>query len=150
MSQNPLKSVEVSFFIHATEDLDKVLDVVRSFVPKDYVNEMIIQRDELKGHYGNPIVLVKILIKEDYVVQHIINRLSDGLNNEEKGSLFSDIEKRLDKRGTLYLRLDKQAACLGVFRLGEVDSIRIVITPRTHNRNIDDMIDLYRKTGLIL
>jgi RNA binding exosome subunit len=150
MSRNLITSVELSFFIHVTEDLDKVLDVVRSFVPEDYVNKMKIQRYELKGHYGNPIVLVKVLIEEDYVIGHILNRLSDGLNNEEKGSLLLGIEKRLDERGTLYLRLDKQAACLGVYRFCEVDSIRIVITPRIHNRNINDMIDLYRKIGLIL
>jgi RNA binding exosome subunit len=150
MSQNLLTSIELSFLIHATEDLDKVLDVVRSLVPKDYANKMKIQRDELKDHYGNPIILVKIRIKEARAIQYIINGLSDGLNNKEKRSLFSGIEKRLDEKGTLYLRLDKQAACLGVLRLSEEDYIRIKITPKTHNSYINDVIDVYRKIGLIL
>ena len=51
--------IEVSAFVHATEDLEKVLKCIKSVVPFDFKY----QASTARGYYGNPITIINVKIK---------------------------------------------------------------------------------------
>jgi RNA binding exosome subunit len=59
--------VEVSSFIHATEDPDKVIAACRNILPVDYADEITFERRDLMGHYRNPITILRARIKKKQV-----------------------------------------------------------------------------------
>jgi RNA binding exosome subunit len=60
----------------------------------------------------------------------------------------SEVNRHLDKKGALYLRLDKQEAFFGRIRLGRSDSIRVQIK-LSARRNLDEARTFYRGLDLL-
>jgi len=92
-------------FVHATEDETRLLNALERLVPPDKIT-----REELAGHFGNPIINFRAT-----------------LNNEEAEVLFKKIcielegdgEKLLNKKqgNKVYLRLDKAGLVNGKLTL---------------------------------
>ena len=116
----------VRLFSHATEDLDKVMEAVRRIFPPECSGNIEFKKTKLKGHHGNPIVILETKIRKAEVISGFIQKLSEGLSSEDKERLLRRIDLHIE-RGNLYLRLDKQAALYGELRLENSDPIRICI-----------------------
>ncbi len=117
--------IEISFFVHATEDLDKVIETVQTVIPEELMGEAVFERDDLRGHHGNPIISFKTTIKNKKIATALVEMLVAELREEDRGHLRQYIKEHLDRSGNLYLRMDKQAACRGEIRLGQSDPIHI-------------------------
>jgi RNA binding exosome subunit len=141
--------VEVSSFIHATEDPDKVIVACRNVLPLDYVDEITFESRNLLGHYNNPITLLRARIKQRRVLEAFIENLVGNLSEVDKEYLASDVKRRIDDKGTLYLRLDKQEAFLGQMKLGNIDPIRITIKLFRFRKSLEETIAFYRSLGLL-
>lgn len=114
--------LEIELIAHATEDLDKVLAAAKNILPPGAGERVKFKVKEYKGHYGNPIRLLKARVRDRElaraIFEHIIARLPEGDREELLGGL-----KRRLSGGALYLRLDKQWASLGQIRLCAADPI---------------------------
>lgn len=148
MHSIPISQVDVSFFVHATEDKEKVLKAVRRILDKPRSEDNIFQKTDLKGHYGNTITLLETTIQEK-PIEVFLKNLCTHLVRDEKRKLLLEFGNHLDAKGNLYLRLDKQAAYLGNLKLGSVDPICIRIKPKTRQKNEEEMIRIYDKIGLL-
>ena len=133
-------------FAHATEDADRVLAAARNMLPSEYVEAVNFKKSQLYGHYGNPIVLFEAKIKEKKVVQAVFRKLCSGLSVLDKDVLSGEIEQHVEK-GNLYIRLDKQSAFLGEFKLGSVDTVHLRVHFRKHR--FEDVVGICRKFGLL-
>ncbi len=122
---------EIKIIIHATEDIDKILSSVKEMLKID-VNKNKIRRQDLSGHYGNPIIYLSIKI-DDYDVHNLFSQIKKYMNPDELLWLTSDIDEYID-RSTLYLRIDKQELCRGNLKLVEKDPVKIII--KNINKNI--------------
>lgn len=113
---------EINIIIHATEDENKVLNAVLNTL-KINNKKININRRSVSGHFGNPIMFISISIKEDVfsIVENIINNL----DLPDKIKLINELEEYFEG-SKLYLRLDKQAICVGKIRLSESESIRLL------------------------
>ena len=58
----PISFIEIRVFSHATENVEKVLKALRQMVTEEVLAEEDLVHDNLKGHYGNPIILIKTRI----------------------------------------------------------------------------------------
>lgn len=146
MPQVPISYIDIRFFAHATEDPDKVVEAVQRVLPAEYLENITFKRRNLRGHYGNPIVLFEARLKGKEIIQALMENLAANLNTLDKENLLRDIAKRVEK-GTLYLRLDKQAAFLEELKLCTADPIHIRI--RFRKNKTEDILQICRELGLL-
>lgn len=146
LCQTPITYVDIRAFAHATEDPDKVIEAVRHLLPASHVDEIIFKRRNLKGHYGNPITLFETRVKKKEIVNAIVETLSSGLSELNKETLQRNISAHMEK-GSLYIRLDKQAAFQGEFKLCTADPVRIRMRFRIKRR--ENIIEICRELEML-
>jgi len=150
MSQKPSVSVvELSFFVHATEDPSKALEAVKRMIPKPYSNAIDFRRNNLKGHHGNPITHFFSKIRDKKITKLLIEEIASKLEPKDKSHILSQIASHIDHKSNLYLRLDKQSAYLGEAKIGHSDTIRIRIKLKLPSKSFDKMVEAYRSLNLI-
>ncbi|NJF24925.1 RNA-binding protein [Thermococcus sp. Bubb.Bath] len=121
--------VRITTFIQATEDEDKVLDAIATFIP-DEIDEDDIYLDvnETKGYFGNPIKVVNAEIKRSRAVRVFLENLKELLSDEDRNYILEHLDEKVDEEGTLYLRFNKQKAYLSEVKLDEgADVVQIRI-----------------------
>ena len=137
MGKNPRQPlhVEISLFVHATEDPEKVLKAVKNIFPVEYAEDIEFEKSELQGYYKNPITMLKVIIREKVRAAAFLKNVLRRLEAQDKTLLSSGLEEYTDSKGTLYIRLDKQEAFHGKIRLCSVDPVHVKIKlsflPRT-------------------
>jgi len=146
LSQLPVAYVDVRFCAHATEDLDKVMEAVQNVLPSDHLEDITFNRSNLEGHYGNPITFFETRIKDKETVSALVEKISVNLSSLDKEELGRTINRCVEK-GSLYIRLDKQAALQGKIKLVTSDPIHIRI--RFRKSKIEDVIEICREIGMI-
>ena len=146
MSQLPVAYVDVRFCAHATEDLDKVMEAVQNVLPSDHLEDITFNRSNLEGHYGNPITFFETRIKDKETVRALVEKISANLSSLDKEELGRTINRCVEK-GSLYIRLDKQAALQGKIKLVTSDPIHIRI--RFRKSKIEDVIQICREIGMV-
>jgi len=146
LSQLPVAYVDVRFCAHATEDLDKVMEAVQNVLPSDHIEDVTFKRIKVEGHYGNPITLFDTRIKDKKTVRALVENLSANLSSLDKEELDRTINRCVEK-GSLFIRLDKQAALRGKTKFATSDPIRIRI--RFRKNKTEDVIQICREIGMI-
>lgn len=139
-SQLSLASVTISYFIHATEDIQRLNDeVCASFGLK--LSELSLE--ELEGHYGNRVQFVKV---------HTINRRASEvfeqiglkLTEASRREISQELEKSMDEHDALYLRIDRQTLFRGL-SLSDEEPIRVKLKPKFRLKGPGEMASLYRR-----
>jgi len=146
LSQLPVAYVDVRFCAHATEDPDKVMEAVHNVLPSDHIEDIAFNRSNLEGHYGNPITFFETRIKDKETIRGLVENLSANLSSLDKDELGREIHRYVEK-GSLYIRLDKQAALQGKIKLVTSDPIHIRI--RFKKSKTEDVIEICREIGMI-
>lgn len=142
-------SVQLSCFIHATEEEERVVTALRNVLPEELRNyeQAYLKKSVNYGYYGNPIILLQVEFtgsEADKVVYHIFMHLP----KEDLEEIFRDFENRFAK-GRLYLRLDKQEAYYGGLRISVSDDvIKCVIKFKPHLRKQEDIERALREQGI--
>ena len=138
--------IDIRFFAHATEDLDKVIKAVQNVLPANYVDDIVFRRDNLQGHYGNPIFLFETRIKKKGIVKAVVEKFSSCLEELDKKALREEIDLHVQK-GSLYIRLDKQVALQGELKLCTTDAIRLRI--RLKKAKTEDIVKTCQDLGIL-
>jgi len=100
--------------VHATEDPDKVEAALRFLV-----GDGEIKFTRTAGYHGNPIIIMEARLDR----RREICSFFEKLEREQIEEILGTLAERMDDEGTLYLRLDKQAAYQGVCRLVTHDDV---------------------------
>jgi RNA-binding protein len=136
--------VEISFLVHATEDKDRVLNLVSSV--------LIAEKDEfesenLTGHWGNQIEMIKGRL-EGKPARDVANKVLTTFDSYDRKKMLYSLDDYVDDKGTLHLRLDKQKICEGKIELSDIDSIKIKFKPKLFFSRIRQ--DYIREYGRLL
>lgn len=115
----PLSSARLSVFAHATEDEPKVLAALKTLLPKGVEPK----HTRLRGHYGNPIVVLEAVLKNRRLVSEVWQNILTRLSPEELDRLRIIAPQRVDDSCYLYFRFDKQLAHRGELTLSEGDDV---------------------------
>src|SRR5215208_1981888 len=118
-------AAEISVIIHATENQDKILQSINNVL---YISPDRFSSTSSEGHWGNKILLLTAVIGSTEASSLIATLLSK-LNKIDRHSLADFFDNYIDKKGNLYIRLDKQRVCQGRTSLSYNDSIRIRFRP---------------------
>src|SRR5437870_13118189 len=101
MAGNEIQSVEVPFFVHATEDESRLVESVNSFFS---LSEPEVE--ELEGHFGNRISHVTYRVTREGAAR-LFSRIVALLSGEETVAILGDRGKNIVERGVLDVRLNK-------------------------------------------
>ena len=146
MSQLPIAYVDIRFCAHATEDPDKVMAAVHNILPSDKLEDITFNRSSVDGHYGNPITFFETRIKDKETVRALVENLSINLSSLDKKELGRTINRCVEK-GSIYIRLDKQAALQGKIKFVTSNPIRIRI--RFKKSKLEDVTEICREIGML-
>lgn len=115
-----VNEAEISFLIHATEDAEKVINVVKETLEVFKDAEVV----KLYGHHGNPILKVRLVLKGKEA-DELLKRVLKKFENEDRNAISLDLDASIDNFGRFFLRLDKQELVEGKIKRGEVDAVRL-------------------------
>ena len=147
MQNQKLKSfeivaLEISFLIHATEDRERVLNLVSSFMNADKEGFEV---EKLLGHWRNQIDMVKGKL-EGELARNVATNILSSLEPYDRKKMLYSLGTYIDDKGILHLRLDKQKICERKIELSDVDSIKIKFKPKLFFSRIkQDYIHEYRR-----
>lgn len=116
---------ELSLFIHGTEDREKLLNAILTTLG---VRLERLREELLEGHFKNPIILVKANL-QGKEAEALARKVLTCLDEIDKARLREALEDFVDKKGKLYVRLDKQELVQGRLKLCEQDPVRLIIKP---------------------
>jgi RNA binding exosome subunit len=116
---SPFREILVRVLVHATEDENKLIGVLRNLLPPG----VELQRTELRGHHGNPLLLLEARVRGRREVEGLLSSFLPKLEGGKTG--------KPGRGENLYLRLDKQEACRGRWVVGRGDEvIHLTLKPR--------------------
>ncbi|MCX8185185.1 MAG: RNA-binding domain-containing protein [Sulfolobales archaeon] len=122
-------SLELSVFIHSTEDDEKVLQTLLNVVPANLrqVLAQHLRTQILEGYYGNIIKQVKLSISKN-VATEVLKHILCSLSKVDRDILLTTLESRVEeRRARLHFRLSKQDLHLGKYVLSEgSDVVKVV------------------------
>lgn len=147
-SKGRIMSVQLSTVAHATEDAGKVEMAMLNTLPVDLRDSTSISRQNLKGHHGNPMVMLTIRMSRGKAVKSVIQNLFTMMIMNEKHEVNLDFENLLDENGNFYVRLDKQEALKGKIKLATRDPIRIKMKARMFRPTPNGVREIFKDLGM--
>ena len=125
-------NLKIEIIVHATEDYQKISD---SLFDVFEIESNEITKKEFLGHFGNPILMLDVQMKNGRA-EELIKKLISTISQNNIKSLLADIEERISD-STLYLRFSKQNFVKKTLTFQEKDPVRIIIfTPVYIKKNI--------------
>jgi RNA binding exosome subunit len=138
--QRIAKNVELSVFAHATENEEKVKTALRKLLSPT-LDDMTLNSTRLTGHYDDPIIMLTLRIQKRKEATEFLDSLYMKLSSLDREKLSSEVEKRIDSSGNLYIRLDKQKAYNGYAVMQENDPIRVKVKLQVpHGENASNVL----------
>jgi len=129
---------KIDLILHATEDFQKIAEPLNDLFA---IEKEDIAKQELSGHFRNPILMLHVEVKKKRAEQ-FIKKLVSLIPRETMNELLTNIEERIFE-SSLYIRFSKQNLVKKILVLQEKDPIRIAIyTPIYVKKGIPDA---YRK-----
>ena len=130
--------VKIDLILHATEDFQKIADPLNDLFA---IEREEIAKQELSGHFGNPILMLHAEVKKKRADQ-FIKKLVSLIPRETMNELLTNIEERIFE-SSLYIRFSKQNLVKKILTLEEKAPIRIAIYTPTYVKK--EIPDTYRK-----
>src|SRR5256885_4529294 len=116
-------SAKISSIVHATEDVDRVLQSLSRVFPEGALPSKAETR-RFHGHYSNEIRTVELSIR-GALARSFLDHLWKSLPSFDRASILGALGSHLDASGGLHLRLDKEQVFRGIIRMKDQDPIKI-------------------------
>jgi RNA binding exosome subunit len=123
--QREIQALEISCFVQATEDEEKV----RSAIARSFGLKQDPESEDLEGYFGNSILDLKWHLTGEQAWTSF-RALVSLLGETGRGELLRELGAYLDEHGALYVRLNKQTLISGMATLSSSDPLRIRVKPR--------------------
>ena len=100
-----IHNISYRTFVYTTEDEDKVTDAI-SYLFFNSLPEATIDED----HFNNEILVLSYKITKKRSIREFIDFLNENLSDADKETIKDELSRRIDDKGNLFLRFDKQEA----------------------------------------
>ena len=130
--------ITIEIIVHATEDVEKIL---KAFFEQFNISEDEFSRQNLTGHFENPITLLRAKIKKNDA-RNFLQRLLSKIPEDQISEIIEDIENHIQD-STLYLRFGKQDLIKGKMIVKEKDAVKFKIFTPIYKKN--DIVENYVK-----
>jgi len=141
--------VELKTYVHATEDERKVLDALFKIIPSEFKDKIKINKQIVKGYYGNPITIIQIVLRNKYAVE-LLRRLGSLLDDVERSVLKASFNLRYDNRSNkFFIRLDKQDLFRGKAVVSDGDDVVHIMISFRGRGGTEDINKLLKELGIV-
>jgi len=131
-------NLKIEIIVHATEDYQKISDSLCDIFE---IESSEITKKEFLGHFGNPILMLHIQMKNKRA-EELIKKLISTVSRDDMKDLLAGMDERISD-STLYLRFSKQNFVKKTLTFQEKDPVRIMIfTPVYIKKNV---VKTYKK-----
>jgi len=131
-------NLKIEIKVHATEDYQKISDSLCDIFE---IESSEITKKEFLGHFGNPILMLHIQIKNKRA-EGLVKKLISTISRDDVKDLLAGMDERISD-STLYLRFSKQNFVKKTLTFQEKDPMRIMIfTPVYIKKNV---VKTYKK-----
>jgi RNA binding exosome subunit len=100
-------------FVYGTENEEKVREAIHNMMPMAHPEMEI-----TKGYYKNQVLILHGKTSKNSEIKVLLEKLQN-LSPNDKKKILKELHDRMDSRGNLFLRFDKQHAYLGDLKLVE-------------------------------
>ena len=128
--------VAVEIIAHATEVPNKIVD---SFLELFEIPEEEFSKNELTGHFENPITVLNAKITKKKA-KDFFEKLISKIPKDEIEEFIDDIENRI-QNSTLHMRISKQDMIMGHLTLQEKDAVKLKISTPIYKKK--DIVKTY-------
>ena len=112
--------ISIETFAHATESTEKVLDALQHVA----LFKEAVTSECMVGHFGNEIIAMKASLSRSREVRAFF---SSPFILAVRVQLLESLDRRVDEKGNLFIRADKQDLFTGEYRLDNRGDVRIVV-----------------------
>lgn len=134
-----IHNISYRTFVYGTENEDKVKEAVKTLFPNSSP-----QREETEGYYKNPVLILQDKILKKGEIHDFILTLKESSSRTDK--ILNNLHRKMDDKGNLFLRFDKQKAYLDELEIVEHgDSIHVKIKIAAYPARKDVALKLARK-----
>ena len=123
--QREIQALEISCFVQATEDEEKV----RRAISTSFGLQQDPETEDLEGYFGNSILDLKWHLTGEQAWTSF-RALVSMLGETGRRELLRELGAYLDEHGALYVRLNKQTLISGMATVSSSDPVRIRVKPR--------------------
>ena len=127
---SPKVSLIIEIILHATEDLNKIEKSLQSIFD---INPEDLEKEEMTGHFGNLITILKIKLSKNNA-RKLISTLISKTSNDDIDVLEQKIDE-MNKNSGLEIRISKQDLIRGKISFGKRDSVKLTITTPVYKKN---------------
>jgi len=135
--------ITIEVIVHATEDVEKIL---KAFFEQFNISEDDFSRQNLTGHFENPITLLRAKIKKNDA-RNFLKMLLSKIHKDQISEIIEDIENHIQD-STMYLRFGKQDLIKGKMIVQEKDAVKFKIFTPIYKKNdiVKNYVKLLTKT----
>ena len=121
--------ISIEIIAHATENLDTILDAFVEFFNLEGIE---FSKQEVSGHFDNPIFLVSAKISKKEA-RKFIEKFRSKIPRDSMDDLIDGLNDRIEG-STLHLRIGKQDLIQGKISFEDKDAIKIKIFTPSYNK----------------
>jgi RNA binding exosome subunit len=133
-----IQSLEISYFVHATEDLERVTRTIADRFGLSEPPEL----ESLEGHFGNRIVHATHHLAGAHAMP-AFRRIITLMGRDAVQELLAGLDLAVDEHKALYIRLDKEELMVGRGVVSVADPVRVKVKPRGFMMNKVDVVRFY-------
>lgn len=100
-----IHNISYRTFVYSTEDEENVVKSLNYIFSEPSPVKTITE-----DHFGNKIFILSEKISKKRFTKDIIKFLNDNLSTDDKNIINDELSRRMDDKGNLFLRFDKQEA----------------------------------------
>jgi RNA binding exosome subunit len=108
-----IHNISYRVFVYGTENEEKVREAIKNLFPNSQPQEEIIE-----GYFKNSVLLLHDKIENNRQIKDFI-KILENLDPSIKKRIINELNRKMDEKGNLFLRFDKQRAYLGDFKIIE-------------------------------
>ncbi len=100
-----IHNISYRTFVYSTEEEENVVKSLNYIFSEPSPVKTITE-----DHFGNKIFILSEKISKKRFTKDIVKFLNDNLSNDDKNIINDELSRRMDDKGNLFLRFDKQEA----------------------------------------
>lgn len=135
-----IHNISYRVFVYGTENEEKVREAVKTLFPNSHP-----QVEATEGYFKNPVLILRDKIGKKRETKDFIKILQN-LDSSTKKRILNELDIKMDEKGNLFLRFDKQRAYLGDLKIIEHgDAIHVKIKIAAYPAKKEKAMELARE-----
>ncbi|MGV8143881.1 MAG: RNA-binding protein [Methanothermobacter sp.] len=135
-----IHNISYRTFVYGTENEEKVKKAVKTLFPNSSP-----QQEYIEGYYQNPVLILHDKIEKKREIKDFIVKM-EHLPVSYRNKILDDLDRKMDDKGNLFLRFDKQKAYLDELEVVEHgDSIHVKIKIAAYPARKEQAMKIARK-----